>query len=208
MTDRTRITLVRHADTLFTEQRLIHGSLDSPLSERGLRQSRLAAQRLHGAEFDAHYSSPLGRSMATAAIIGEAIGLEPVPVAGLAERDFGWMEGSPLPGDDAGGFKVLLSRVMIRVSLLLSGERDRDFRARVVKAIDGILSSHAGERTLIVTHWGVLSMTVSHLLDEDHWRRLQPESWHPCGITEMEERDDGWRVIHLDDTGHITPGGE
>jgi broad specificity phosphatase PhoE len=207
MTRDTHLFLVRHADTVFTEQGLIHGSLDSPLSEAGRRQARQAAERLRGEEFEVLYSSPLGRAMATADIIGQAIGLEPLPVPGLAERDFGWGEGKPMLKRGANKLFRLLSRIMIRTSLLLSGERDQDFKARVDHAIDGILATNRGKPIIIVTHWGVLGMALNHLLGERRTRSLGPISWHACGITELEAEDGRWKVITLNDAGHLAPEG-
>ncbi len=208
MTRHTHLLLMRHADTEFTEQGLIHGSLDSPLSEAGRRQSKQAAERLRGEEFDVLYSSPLGRAMATAGIIGRAVGLEPVPVPGLAERDFGWGEGKPMLKLGGNRLSDMLSRVMIRTSLSLSGERDRDFKARVDHAMGRILAANGGKRVIIVTHWGVLGMALNHLLGERRARSLGKIAWHACGITELEAQDGRWQVITVNDAGHLAPGGE
>jgi broad specificity phosphatase PhoE len=89
----TFLTFVRHGTTEWIEQGRLHGVSDAPLSLRGQQEARLAAQALADRHFDAFYTSPLGRARETAAIIGQAIGLEPIPLDGLREMDFGWLEG-------------------------------------------------------------------------------------------------------------------
>jgi len=97
MTSGLSLVLVRHGETEWMERGRLHGRLDSPLSPTGRRHAELAAARLRGEQFQALYSSPLGRAMETAAILGRAVGLTPQPVDGLAELDFGWLEGAPAP---------------------------------------------------------------------------------------------------------------
>ncbi len=78
------------------EQGLLHGILDAPLSVRGGQEANLAASALANQHFDAFYTSPLGRARETAAIIGQSIGMDPVPLDGLREMNFGRMEGGRL----------------------------------------------------------------------------------------------------------------
>jgi broad specificity phosphatase PhoE len=89
----TFITLVRHGTTEWIELGRLHGTLDAPLSTRGRQEASLAATALAKQHFDALYTSPLGRARETAAIIGQATGLEPVLMEGLREMNLGWMEG-------------------------------------------------------------------------------------------------------------------
>jgi broad specificity phosphatase PhoE len=203
MSRHARVFLVRHADTVFTEQGLIHGSLDSPLSEEGLRQSGLTAERLRGENFDAFYSSPLGRAMATATIIGEAVDMKPIPVPGLAERDFGWMEGWPLPRAHSNALLSRLRLILIRMNFALSGERRGDFEARVAGALQMILNRHPDGRILTVTHWGVLTMIMHLLVGGDWGQWAKSADWSACGISEIQRQDKHWQTVYLNDSRHL-----
>ena len=97
MAKSTEIVLVRHAETTMISDNRIHGQLDAPLTESGIEAARRTAEYLSGQKFDAFYSSSLGRAMRTAEVIGEAIHINPVPVDGLCEHNYGWLEGKPLP---------------------------------------------------------------------------------------------------------------
>lgn len=75
------IYLVRHGETEWNREGRMQGHLDSPLTERGEDQARRVGRLLADlvAEPADHMvtASPLGRTRSTAALICEALGLDP-----------------------------------------------------------------------------------------------------------------------------------
>ena len=72
------IYLVRHGQTKFNPERRRHGHLDSPLTELGHEQARRAGEVLAGLidpRGGVIFSSPLGRALQTARIMGSAEGM-------------------------------------------------------------------------------------------------------------------------------------
>jgi probable phosphoglycerate mutase len=86
---------VRHGETETNLQRLVAGSIDTPLTARGRQQALDAAQLLAKEPVTAVYSSPLCRARDTAAPIAERLRLSVVVLPGLAERAWGALEGQP-----------------------------------------------------------------------------------------------------------------
>lgn len=197
-----QLVLVRHGETEWTERGLLHGRLDSPLSARGRRHAQQTARALHGESFRALYSSPQGRALETAAIIGEAIGLRPQALDGLREVNFGWLEGKPLAlvDPDLTGAKPL--RSIVRLALTLTAERPPSIARRVEEAVKEIVGAHPPGRMLIVTHWGVISMIMAQLIDSDpsRWRNHGP--WAACSISELQAVNGGWQIVRLNDHAH------
>ncbi|MCL2222679.1 MAG: histidine phosphatase family protein [Oscillospiraceae bacterium] len=79
-------------------QGIIIGKNDPPLNETGLEQARSVVSSLSGKGISMILSSPQIRTMATAEIIAEGIGLEDAKIMKgmkLHERDFGDLEGTP-----------------------------------------------------------------------------------------------------------------
>jgi probable phosphoglycerate mutase len=206
MTEGPRLVLVRHAETVWVEQGLLHGRLESPLSATGRRHAEQTAQRLRGERFDALYTSPKGRAVETAAILGRVVGLEPILLDGLREMDFGWLEGRPI--------RLLNSRALrpaAALLMMLSAERPARASRRVAGALDTILSRHPQGRVLAVSHWGTLSHIAALLLNGDHrlWRR---GPWAACGISELRRVREGgvadgrlgrWEAVALNDDTHL-----
>lgn len=93
-----KITLVRHGITEWNKSFRYQGVTDIPLSAEGEEQARRAAMRLTCESVDRVISSPLRRSMKTASIIAEAIGVNSVDAWDeLREVDFGEWEGLTVP---------------------------------------------------------------------------------------------------------------
>jgi probable phosphoglycerate mutase len=93
------IALVRHGETDYNREPIrVQGRLDVPLNGRGRAQAHELAERLRDGDerFAALYCSDLARSRETAAILGAALGLEPVVDARFSESDRGDWEGRAL----------------------------------------------------------------------------------------------------------------
>ena len=65
----------------------------SPVRAR-VQEVQKTTNELRGKIFASFYSSPTGRAMQTAGIIGAAVNLEPMPLDELMEQTFGAIEGT------------------------------------------------------------------------------------------------------------------
>ena len=213
MTSGLSLVLVRHGETEWMERGRLHGRLDSPLTAAGRLHAEQAAQRLRGEHFDALYSSPLGRALQTAEILGNAVGLTPQPLDGLAELGFGWMEGAPAFLWRDGATAAAAFRPVRALIHWLSGERAGDFRNRVARALDGITARHRQGRLLLVAHFAVFSCLLGVMMggSVSDWGRFGP--WTPGAISEVrrlseshEGRKLGWEIVRLNDVSHLQEG--
>jgi probable phosphoglycerate mutase len=73
-----RVFLARHGQTEWNLQRRRQGQLDSALTSSGVEQAHRHAALLQPNAIGGIFVSPLGRAMATAAIIGGHLGLSVV----------------------------------------------------------------------------------------------------------------------------------
>lgn len=198
-----QLILVRHGETEWTERGLLHGRLDSLLSSTGRRHAELTAHRLRRGKFDALYTSPQGRAVQTATVLGEALGLTPIPLEGLREMDFGWSEGRPLRLFDPDGSGARLFRPLTRMMFILTAERPNRFAARVNSAVETMRANHPNGRVLVVTHWAVLSMLKALLLDGHNHAWMSYGPWAACGISELHAVENSWQIVYLNDDSHI-----
>ncbi|MCU5753515.1 histidine phosphatase family protein [Lactococcus lactis subsp. lactis] len=87
-----KLYLVRHGETRSIQQNLLTGWLNSPLTDRGIQQSEILADKLSSVKFDLILSSDLQGAKETAMIISNKIGalllFEPL----LRERGLGKLE--------------------------------------------------------------------------------------------------------------------
>jgi broad specificity phosphatase PhoE len=162
----TRLFLVRHGEATTNERGIVSGWSDAPLTPRGRWQAeRVAAALATAGGADALYCSPLVRAFETAAVIGAALGLEPVPVPELREIDVGDADGRR--DADLLAQHPELARQSDEDGLDVpwpGGESQCQLRHRVSDAVRELLRRHAGHTILIVAHGGPLGWTVTDLL--------------------------------------------
>lgn len=184
MERRAILTLVRHGETDANLAGVWHGSTDSPLTARGRRQAAALARWMarHHREVSAIYTSDLIRALDTARAIAEALGLEPRSDPALREYDLGGWEGIT--------FRELWERYRLWDRLREDphfaphgGETPLGVVERFVGALRRIAAAHRGERVVVVTHGGGLSMALGTLLDGDYtkWDRVMAN----CAVSDL-----------------------
>ena len=146
-----RLYLLRHGQTEFNVKKLVQGRCDSPLTDLGRQQAKMAAAWLkaHGVTPDKVVSSPLGRAMDTADLVAtELLGQNAAvePCEGIIERCYGTFEEGPhdaLPTDvwDPGEDLVPFG-----------GEGSQALQARMVNTLTNLISAENVETLLAVSH--------------------------------------------------------
>jgi alpha-ribazole phosphatase len=160
----TRLYLVRHAATTLEPGRCC-GSLDVGLSDEGREQARRLAEALGGIELAAVYTSPLERARHTAAEVATRQNLIPNKQPGLAEIDFGELEGRRFE-EIASTHPDVYATWMSRPTEVEfpSGERFADFARRVRETTRDIRLAHEREAIALVTHGGPIRVVVADAL--------------------------------------------
>jgi broad specificity phosphatase PhoE len=175
-----RLVLVRHGETDWNRAGRVQGHADIPLNVRGREQAAAVAPRLSGWRFAALYTSTLARAAETAAIIGIALDLAPVPDADWREVHFGELEGAPgepLTRDHGELVSALARRDR---PLAPGGETFTEFDIRIRRGYDAVCAAHPGENVLVVSHGGALKALIARLIG------LPPE-----GIAHLSLRANG-----------------
>ena len=205
-----QLLLVRHGESAGNLTHILQG-VDDPLTERGRRQAReIAAYLAARGDVRTLYTSPLVRAYETAAIIGDALGLTPIPREALAEINVGEAAGLTLEEwaarfpDEAVRFREDGVDFAFR-----GGETGRQLGARTAAEIDAIISAHRLEpgAVALVSHGGALAWIIDHLLREprDSWPRHRLDN---CSLTEVTiDPSDSQAVtfVCLNEVGHLSP---
>jgi len=140
--------MVRHGETDWNLSRLIQGSTDIPLNERGRAQARSVAEHLAGEQWDVLYSSPLSRAYDTALAIAESVGIRDISIdRRLKERHFG----------EAEGIKVATRREAYGNRPIPGAETREQVQARGIEVLEEIALRHPGRRILAVSHGGLIA---------------------------------------------------
>ncbi len=199
----TRFILIRHGETVWNQQRRMQGQSDSPLSDTGVRQARLLAQRLKQIEFGALYSSDSGRAHSTARSVAEITGHDIVLEPRLRERNFGIFEG--LTGSEIkADFPADYARFKIRDQdfVIPGGESALQFRTRVFACLHEIAGRHADKLVVVITHGLVLDVLYRAALGIPHELPRMHELVN-TGINRLRYDGGTWHIEAWADGSHL-----
>ena len=176
-----KLYLVRHGQTLFNLKGRAQGSCDSPLTDLGIGQAKMAGKffKDRNIEFDEAYSSTSERACDTLELITD------IPykrVKGLKEWNFVMMECEP----------EILQKVPRRPDQIThedffvpwGGESDKDLEKRLNETIDDIVEKSSAKSILIVSHGG--AMWIYYLSKTKNPSKNDAKHFGNCAIMECD----------------------
>ncbi|MBN1765208.1 MAG: histidine phosphatase family protein [Sedimentisphaerales bacterium] len=154
----TTVIAVRHGETLWNRENRMQGQLDSPLTDKGIKQALAMAEALNGDTISALYTSDLPRAIQTARIIAERLGLNIHTDKRLRERNLGILEGLTLDDIQQQHPKIYESYTSHDPDYIIPhGESTRQRFERGIRCVEELAARHPGEKILIITHGGILN---------------------------------------------------
>lgn len=193
MNSSSTIGWIRHGVTEWNQLGKIQGVTDIPLSQEGIEQAELLAERLasESKQWDGIVASDLVRAAKTGRIIAERLGLPLLTDARLRERSFGQAEGMTIPerlerwGED---WRKLIPDQEQTDSVV---ERGQQF-------VSELVAKHPGQSWLIVTHGSFLAAMIHFMLGELPDGYIQNVS-----LTVLEQQAQGWKPLIRNCTLHL-----
>lgn len=207
--EETVITLIRHGRTDWNETGRLQGHTDIPLNETGQQQALMTAAflatRLPEPPWAALYCSDLSRARATAAAIGEALGLPLLEDAQLRERSLGPLEGLAA-ADISARFPALAEHwPHLPPALVPPGlETPKAVGRRAEAWCEAVWRRHPGQGVIAVTHGG----WIGNLCERLGFARRPGLRVANCSITTIAWGPDGGRVLSFADAAHVSALGK
>ena len=154
-----KIYVARHGQTQWNLENRVCGRTDQPLTEVGLRQAQLLAERTKGLKIDAIISSPMLRARQTAAPTAALHGLDILVDDRLIEQNYGIYEGVSRRDE---GFLDNKRHFAWRYP---GGESMMDVAYRVYGLLEEIRAGYAGKNVLLVCHGGICRVVRTYFED-------------------------------------------
>jgi len=200
-----RIILVRHGHVDWLAPERFRGRAELPLSSLGRRQAQAAAGYIAATwKPDAVYTSPLGRCRETSAAIAAPFRLEPRPIDGLADIDYGEWQG--LTRDQAKERWPDESELWFRaphIAAIPGGETLAAVLSRATAALRDILRHHSDQSVVLVGHDSVNRVLLLFTLElplSRYWHLRQD----PCGINELIFDNGSFVICSINQTQHLS----
>ncbi|WP_372790157.1 histidine phosphatase family protein [Paraconexibacter sp.] len=156
------IALARHGQTDYNVALRFQGQTAVPLNARGIEQAHELAAEAAKHEWGALYCSPLTRARQTAEIVGERIGLEPIPDERFKETDTGdWTD---LTHDEVRAKDPEAFAHYERADADFGFPGGETLEQQLERVVDGLVSvTQAGKLpALVVCHRGVIRVALCH----------------------------------------------
>lgn len=149
------IYLVRHGQTYWNKNHLMHGQYDIPLNDKGIAQARELAQSLRNEHFDICICSPLQRAHTTAIeILKYHPNVKILYDDRLMEINKGLLEGERTAKEN------MLLKEDINILKKYKVESKAHFFLRVSSLLDDITSKYKDKNVLLVSHSGTVKMAM------------------------------------------------
>ncbi|HHY90333.1 MAG TPA: histidine phosphatase family protein [Clostridiales bacterium] len=198
-----RLYIVRHGETQWNAEARAQGSQNVQLTENGINQARLLANRIQHYPIHAIYSSDLDRAYETAKIIGKKINLEVNILNELREMSFGKWEGLTMDEiQQKYHDHYIVWRSTPHQAEIPDGERLLDVQTRSLKAVHQLLKRHKDQNILIVSHGVTIKSMILGLMDIELSNFYKIRQDNAC-LNIIEFREYGPVLVTLNDTAHL-----
>jgi len=183
--------IVRHGETVGNVNRILQGHIDLPLTEEGIVQAKMLAQKLASVKFDHAFSSDLLRAKRTAEIIAIEHKLAVIAKKILRERTFGIFEGKSYDVYDNElkeavlTFESLTEKEKYSFKFRQDIESDEEIATRFITFIREVSLAFVGKNVLVVSHGGIMRATLIHL-GFGTYKTLQPGAVKNLGYFKLE----------------------
>jgi probable phosphoglycerate mutase len=200
----TRVFLIRHGATTLSAEDRFAGSTDVDLSDEGRRQAQALGERTATEKLAAVYSSPMRRTLATAALVGGPHRLTATAVDGFREIGHGVWEGltrreveERYPGDYASWEQDPFTYAPAE------GESGLSVVARALPALRALVLAHPNQVIAVVSHKATIRLLLSITLGIDPRGYRDRLDQSPACLNVLDFKDPvRARLMLYNDTSH------
>ncbi|WZL74941.1 histidine phosphatase family protein [Clostridiaceae bacterium 35-E11] len=199
----TKLFLIRHGETQWNLESRAQGSQNIQLSEKGIQQAKLLADRIKDYKIDCIYTSNLDRASQTAKLLGNNLNVDVITMNELREMSFGKWEGltnAQIQENYKENYVVWRSKP--HEATIPDGENLIDVQKRALEAIGKILDSNKNKNIVIVSHGVTIKSIILGIMDMDLSNFYKIRQDNTC-INIIEYKEYGPVMVTLNDTAHL-----
>jgi len=199
-----KLFLIRHAESVWNKEQRIQGRKDPGLSGNGVRQAKTLAKRLKKERIQIIYASGLKRCVQTAKIISKRTKAPIKFLPQLEEIILGSWQGKTVEQVKRKYPKVYRNWLETPSKAKVPGwEGIPKFMKRVDRAFKIILNCNSANSICVVTHWGVIAVYLSKVLNVNFdwfFKRVRIDNG---GVSKISYKDGNAVVQYINDTQHL-----
>ncbi len=169
--------ILRHGEALLNKKLVFccwPEKFHCPLTRKGRKEVRAAAEKLRNKKIDLIFASDLLRTRQTAEIVGKILGIKPKYNKKLREVNCGIFNGKPV-GDLKKFFSSFEERFIKKPP---KGETYRELQKRMYDFLRSIDKKYSGKTILIISHQaplGLLEAKIKRIPDKEYFKKYSKE---------------------------------
>lgn len=174
-----KLLVSRHGETFWNVEERVCGLTDVSLTEKGIAQARMLAEKVKNRGIDIIISSPLKRAYTTAHIVADRIGVSVETDKRLIEQNYGQYEGI-----DCHDERFLNNKRNFAYKYP-GGESMMDVAYRTYGLIEELKKNYSDKTILLVCHNGVVRVINTYFKDVTN-EEFFHYTLENCGLEEYE----------------------
>ena len=200
MAAETIFGIMRHATTVWNQEKRIQGQARTVLSSDGIDEAVAWARALRYYGWTRLVCSDLTRARHTADIVNESLRLPLEEDARLREQDWGdWVGRSIREIRRDEGVDLRAMENLGWDFRPPDGESRREVLTRALAALRDAAERHPGERVLVITHLGVIKCVVYRLMGRD-FLPAEPDPLGKRALHRLSCRDGRLAIMNINES--------
>lgn len=200
------IYITRHGATEWNMENRLQGSLNSELTDSGVRNAVQLGKRLSDKEFNVIYTSPSKRALDTANLLNTGKSIPLTIIDDLTEISFGDWEGKTQEEIEK-DFKEEYDNFWYNPHQYdhraHNAEAIMAFKSRVEQTMKQIIEANKNGRILIVTHGVVIRAIMSFFWNIPTEKMWDPPVIHGTSLSVVKYDGKHFEKVMLGDTSHM-----
>lgn len=201
---KTKLYIIRHAETTGNIEHRLTGRQDYELTEKGIETTKILSEELKDVKFDVAYSSTSDRTAKTIQKVADENGLDIQKIEDLCEMYFGVYDGEKW--DDVNKINPSIKQRQRKINVI-EGIEDQEtmdeVTDRMYKCISDICKKNVGKTILICSHGVAIEAFLRKIVGMPFSEQREKFCQHNTAINELEYNSGEFSILRLADVDYI-----
>lgn len=201
---KTKVYMVRHAETIGNVEKRLTGITEFDITENGKKMIEKLTKRLSNIKFHKFYSSTSERAIETIEPLAILNNKPIIKIQELREMDFGKYDGLKWEEVNRIDSSIKMRQLQINeISGIPEQETTEEVANRMEKCINDIIKKNKGKTILICSHGVAMEAFFRRILNVPFSEEREKFCQHNTAINEFEVEDEEINIITMADISHI-----
>lgn len=201
---KTKLYIIRHAETTGNIEHRLTGRQDYELTKKGIETTKILSKELENVKFDVAYSSLSDRTAKTIQKVADENGLVVQRLEDLCEMYFGVYDGEKW--EDVNKINPSIKQRQREINVIEGIENQEsmvDVAERMYRCISDICKKNIGKTILICSHGVAIEAFLRKIVEIPFSQQREKFCQHNTAINELEYDNGEFAILRLADVEYL-----